>query len=429
LKWGFCFFWGNKILIKNHFFILINVYLEESFIMKNSLLLFILFFFFCKNIVSQTYVAGETYFGSNDYIEYKAGNLPIVISAAHGGTLEPNEIPDRNCAGCSTVRDFATDDLARKMDDAIFTEFGCYPHVIINRLHRIKLDANREIVEAANGNSLAEQAWNEFHDFIDSAKDSTTTHFEKGIYLDIHGHGHDIQRLELGYLISKVQLQMSNAALDDEAIVDLSSIMNLVNDNLNGLSHSNLLRGENSLGELFEIETYPSVPSQTDPFPIGNEPYFSGGYNTRRHGSKEDGTIDGIQIECNRDGVRDTNSQRFAFAEATAKVLKQYLETHYFGNGGLNNACETVPIENVTFNNDFTFSISPNPTSNVLRIQSSQSQVVSVFITNHLGHYFYKKENIDLSDFTINTTPFPRGIYFLTIKNNQSQYSKKISLQ
>ena len=172
--------------------------------------------------------------------------------------------------------------------DAIFEEFGCYPHVIINRLHRIKLDANREIVEAANGNSLAEQAWNEFHDFIDDSKISINTQFEKGIYIDLHGHGHDIQRLELGYLMSKTMLQSADLVLNEESNIDLSSIMNLVHDNLEGLNHSELIRGETSLGEFYEMENYPAVPSQTDPFPIGSEPYFSGGYNTLRHGSRED---------------------------------------------------------------------------------------------------------------------------------------------
>ena len=98
--------------------------------------------------------------------------------------------------------------------------------------------------------------------------------------------------------------------LDMPLFIDDSSIKNLVYDNLNGMGLSDLLRGENSFGEFYENENYPTVPSKADPFPFSNEPYFSGGYNTNRYGSNSGGSIDAIQIECNMDGVRDTENNR-----------------------------------------------------------------------------------------------------------------------
>ena len=190
--------------------------------MKNVFLFLALYFYLITPSLCQTYIPGESYFGQNDYIEFIAGNLPIVISAPHGGGLEPIEIPDRDCTGCVYVRDSRTQELVRQMSDAIFEEFGCYPYIIINRLHRKKLDANRDIGDAADGDPLAEQAWFDFHDFIETAKDSITGNFGKGLYLDLHGHGHDIQRLELGYRISKSELQLSDSELD--AFVDDASI-------------------------------------------------------------------------------------------------------------------------------------------------------------------------------------------------------------
>ena len=64
--------------------------------------------------------------------------------------------------------------------------------------------------------------------------------------------------------------------------------------------------------------------------PKAGDAYFRGGYNTERHGSSTDGSVDAIQIECNREGVRDTESNRLDFAMSTAEVIKQYLEAHYF---------------------------------------------------------------------------------------------------
>lgn len=40
-------------------------------------------------------VPGETLFGRNDYMEFIVGDLPLVVSAPHGGYLTPAEIPNR----------------------------------------------------------------------------------------------------------------------------------------------------------------------------------------------------------------------------------------------------------------------------------------------------------------------------------------------
>ena len=152
--------------------------------MKTRLYTFILLAFLTKTIDAQTYKAGSTYLGKNEYTEYRAGNLPIIITAPHGGRLEPTTIPDRTCATCTTVMDANTMELAYQIDTAIRQVFGCYPHIIINRLHRIKLDANREIVEAANGSPDAETAWREWHQYIQAAKDSTVKRYGRGLLID-----------------------------------------------------------------------------------------------------------------------------------------------------------------------------------------------------------------------------------------------------
>src|SRR5690606_29889826 len=61
---------------------------------------------------------GVTYRGANMYVEFTPGDLPVVISAPHGGTLEPQSIPDRSAPGATIVRDANTDDLALEMPAA-----------------------------------------------------------------------------------------------------------------------------------------------------------------------------------------------------------------------------------------------------------------------------------------------------------------------
>ena len=271
-----------------------------------------------------SYTPGTSYFGRASYIEYIAGNLPVILSAPHGGTLRPAEIPDRTAG--TTVRDMNTEELARAISAAFFVATGKYPHVVINRLHRAKLDANREIQEAAQGDAEAQQAWQEFHDFLSEARGAVLAQHGKGFYIDLHGHGHEIQRLELGYLLEASDLVLSDAALDASASYERESSVRTLSE-ASSLGFAALLRGPSSLGALYEREGYPSVPSPGTPNP-GTEPYFTGGYNTDVHGCNDGGTICGIQIEANLTGVRDNADNRARFAAATVKVLQSYLSTH-----------------------------------------------------------------------------------------------------
>ena len=286
------------------------------------------------------YTAGQSYFGRNNYIEYVAGNAPVIYSAPHGGALTPSEIPDRTASLCggsaTTTTDLNTVDLVRAMQARHFARFGTYPHIIINHLARRKLDANRTVEEAACGDAEALIALDEWHDFIDVAKAAVLQASGRGWYMDMHGHGHSIQRLELGYLLSGAQLDLSNASLDANAAYEDTASMRTISESAPP-SFSALLRGASSLGTLYASNGFPSVPSATVPGPDGDT-YFIGGDNTRRHacgaeanayGGTTAGNICGVQIEANYTGVRDNVTNRDRFGDATAVVLEQYLATHW----------------------------------------------------------------------------------------------------
>ncbi len=273
----------------------------------------------------QTYVAGQTYFGRNNYIEYIAGDLPFIISAPHGGTLTPSELPDRTYGTFST--DTLTDRLARDVDPAMSSRFGHHPHVIICRVDRMKIDCNREIVEGAQGNALTEISWNDFQGFIATAKQTVMKQFGRGFYIDLHGHGHAIQQLELGYLLTAGQLGLGDATLNGSATYSSqSSIREL--DQRSPASFAALLRGAGSIGGLLAAAGYPCVPSPAVPSP-GSDPYFNGGYNTDRHGSSGGGTISAVQIETNYTGVRDTTANRVFFADKLAAALETFFADHF----------------------------------------------------------------------------------------------------
>jgi hypothetical protein len=108
-----------------------------------------------------------------------------------------------------------------------------------------------------------------------------------------------------------------------------SSIARLVTDARSGASDVSLLRGTPSLGALLVAAGFPAVPSPSDPAPKESESYFSGGYNTVRHGSLNGGLTDAVQMECNYAGVRDSAENRAAFAEALAVALAEFLKKQY----------------------------------------------------------------------------------------------------
>lgn len=317
-------------------------------------------------LAAQPYEAGQTYFGTQSFTEYLAGDLPIIIVAPHGGLLSPAQIPDRNCSGCVYVNDANTQDLARRLAEAVFVQTGCRPHLIINHLHRRKLDANRDLEEAADGNVLAGQAWEDFHRFITAAKASVTSDYGKGLLIDLHGHGHAIQRLEWGYLLYEDELLLPDPVLNSEEYLGYSSIRQLALANLSGSLHAALLRGPLSLGQMAANRGYPGVPSATQPAPAPGDPYFSGGYNTNRHGSRFGGVIDAVQLECNMEGVRDTPDNRQAFADIMANALTEFLQLHYFSSFGTGfcqlNSTQT-PGSSLP-----RFTIAPNPCSGQIQI-------------------------------------------------------------
>ena len=267
------------------------------------------------------YQPGQTYLGQHDYIEYLAGDLPVIISAPHGGRLRPAEIPDRTAG--TFAFDVNTQELARAVAAELHERTGHWPHVIICRVNRRKVDCNREVVEAAAGNPQAEQVWRDFQGFIDAAREAVVRTRGRGMYIDLHGHGHANQRLELGYLHSVQQLALSDAELSTGTYAADSSLAAIAA--LNRRPYSELLRGPLSFGALMEQHGFPCSPSPSNPHP--KAPYFRGGYNTQRHGNGG-APLAGLQIECNSRGVRDTPENRQKFAAALASTLETFLEAN-----------------------------------------------------------------------------------------------------
>ena len=268
-------------------------------------------------------VVGERVWGANTFVEYVVGNAPIVISSGHGGYLRPTEIPDRTYG--VVLRDGNTQEMARVLAEEVAGFTGRQPHLIISHLHRSKLDPNRGIIEAAQGDPLAEQAFLDFHGFIRQAHEAVTADWGTGLYLDVHGHGHPIDWTEIGYALTSSQLALPDSTLNSGGYTSLSTLQ--AGPATSTGPFSELLRGPGSLGGRMQASGYDCVPGPLFPSP-GTNPYFNGGYNVRRHGPLTGGALDSVQFELSST-VRGTPLRRAAYAVELSQAVDGFLSDSY----------------------------------------------------------------------------------------------------
>jgi len=140
-----------------------------------------------------------------------ADAAPVVFTSPHGGYNELVDIPPRTkdnstyCdPSCIISRDSYSQEIARASANAFIRNYCKVPYVVINLLHRNRLDANREIGEAAFGNAIAEGAWFQFHNLTAVVQQMVVAQFgtvdvtnpnnmdvitgARGILFDVHGY-------------------------------------------------------------------------------------------------------------------------------------------------------------------------------------------------------------------------------------------------
>ncbi|MDZ4401688.1 hypothetical protein [Prosthecobacter sp.] len=259
-------------------------------------------------------------------IEVRSGTLPIILTVPHGGTLKPDNVLARRYG--VTGMDANTAPLSEMIIEELQARYGGKPHAIFARLHRSRLDPNRDLKEAAQGEPTAEAAWHRFHDGAKKACDAVMKKHGYGLLLDIHGHRHIDQRVELGYLVTGEQLKASDAELNANAMLIASTSIREL-DKRSPQSFAELLRGPQSLGGLLEFRGFRCLPSPTKSYPGVLAGYFSGAYDVLAHGSRDGGTVSAIQVECPWNNVRDRPEDQRRFAQALADSLGVYFEVHF----------------------------------------------------------------------------------------------------
>ena len=257
-----------------------------------------------------------------DLIEYQAGAMPLILASPHGGTKAPAGIAARTEG--TLVTDSNTDALTREVANRIAELSGARPHVIICHLQRKYMDANRPLEAACASDSAATRTWHEYQQALLAAKQHVTKTSGRGLFIELHGHGHTNQRLEIGYLLRERDFELPLEEF--EKLKAKSSVREIAERGQ--MSFEELIRGKSSLGGLLEQQGVAAVPGLTMRSP-GKDEYFNGGWNTMTHGSRDAGTISSVQIECHRVGFRDSKKNIAKAAEQLAGAIMQFHKLHY----------------------------------------------------------------------------------------------------
>lgn len=316
------------------------------------------FIFGKTNAVPGTLYSMDT--SASGDVVYLAGNLPLIISVPHGGTLTP-AIPDRKGSWgfINKQDDVATINLARELIKAIMDKTnGKYPHAVMNNLSRTKIDQNRGWGEDRNPTSgRGGDAWKDYHErFIASvAIPEVLKHYHTGLFIDLHGkpdkYGADII---IGYNLTAQDLSHSDQKLNTskKSYADKSTIRFLSRKLAAEVTFADLLRGSarkhESFGSLLQEgineinriykKKYSVIPRHNQKHPFVN---LSGGYNIQmycgvrhgaidnRYGYTDSRFISGFQIEVCREIRLKNRSMRIDFARKLADAIISYMDRNF----------------------------------------------------------------------------------------------------
>lgn len=241
------------------------------------------------------------------FVRTQAGELPIILSAPHGGKLDIPEVDVRKGEGLKTgasgfvvSRDTGTEELAKQVADSIAKRFGKKPYFVIARSHRKYLDPNRP-PEIAYEDDDAKPIYEAYHSALrDSCRD-VQKKFRNGLLLDLHGQGTAKDTVFRGTQNGKT--------------------VTLLRERFGEAAHT----GESSLFGRLKTQGWKVHP---DPFDGREQSGFTGGYIVQTYGSHQGFGIDAIQLEFGADYRANAGREKTAtvLTNAIADYSARFLD-------------------------------------------------------------------------------------------------------
>jgi N-formylglutamate amidohydrolase len=125
-------------------------------------------------------------------VKFRKGTIPLILSVPHGGILECEEIPIRQNGvlgidkGTIELGERLVKYMKKTSNSSRFKKR--VPTIIISKVHRNRIDLNREEREAyVVGSSLAKAIYSHYHNIIKETIIDNIKIFNNSLLIDIHG--------------------------------------------------------------------------------------------------------------------------------------------------------------------------------------------------------------------------------------------------
>jgi len=243
----------------------------------------------------------------DDLIMAQRGDLPIIISAPHGGVARIAGSKDREKG--VQVLDTNTAQLAALVAQRITAKLGRRPYYVIAEFSRKDVDANRPAAPAADdeafNNPAAQRQYEAYHAALETSVAECRRRWPAGaILIDIHGQ-------------AKVPGAIVRGTRNGASMAQLA-----------GLHGQSVIVGPKSIFGVLAAKGYTVVPTLDDPAVSTDdekETFFNGGYITERYGSLNALGINAIQLEFGRMRTESLEKTARDTGDAVAEFYAAYL--------------------------------------------------------------------------------------------------------
>ena len=227
------------------------------------------------------------------------GDLPLILSAPHGGKLRIPGVPERR-GNVKRETDLGTARVAELLADEIEAKLGKRPYLVIARFHRKYLDANRAPTEAYQS-ATAKPVYDRYHRNLREGCDELVRRWGRGVLFDIHGQAANPTAIFRGTNNGKTVTHLLNR-FGRPAFLGEMSVFGRISAN--------------------GIAVIPENESRAR-----EDPRYDGGYTVRTYGSGEGGTVDALQLELGRELRRSRSARTTAqkIADAICTFALEYL--------------------------------------------------------------------------------------------------------
>ena len=228
----------------------------------------------CLASLQPSFVAAQSKLDS--LITIQKGDLPIILSAPHGGSDAIPDAPKRRGVGVTSfnsITDAGTDKLTEKLADEIEKQLGKRPYLVIAKFHRQYLDANRrpsDAYESPDSNEI----YDRYHQALSNASEEVSKRWGFGILIDIHGQSAEPNSIFRGTRNGRTTKHLTRR-FRREALIGESSLF----------------------GQLAKqgLTVVPAVNSNDS-----EHGRYNGGFIVGKYGSNSGGTVDAIQLEIGK---------------------------------------------------------------------------------------------------------------------------------